>query len=65
MMTATPAELMTCAPPADVPARGRRLTDLIVMACARFVSPPDPVEAIARAERREAARRAIDTLLLR
>lgn len=41
-----------------------RLTDLIPMAFARFVAP-DPVETIARAARREAARRAADNLLLR
>lgn len=63
---------------ADLNARGRRLlrardatdaqvwrlTDLIPVAFARFVTP-DPVETIAKAERREAARRAVDTLLLR
>jgi len=63
MMTATPADLMKYSTLVDLNARGRRLTDLIPMAFARFVAS-DPVETIAKAERREAARQAVDNLLL-
>ena len=41
-----------------------RLSDLIAMAFARFVAP-GPVETIAKVERREAARQAVDNLLMR
>jgi hypothetical protein len=65
-------------PLADINSRGRRmlkaqedaaahvwrLTDLIPQGFARFAAP-DPQRALARAERREAARRAADSLLLR
>ena len=64
MMTAIHTDAMQYGTPANLNARGRRLTDLIPMAFVRFVAP-DPVETIAKAERREAARQAVDNLLLR
>jgi hypothetical protein len=78
MMTAIHTDPMQYGTPANLNARGRRLlkaqdtanaqiwclTHLISLAVARFVTP-DPAREIVKVERREAARRAVDNLLLR
>jgi len=78
MMTPLHTEPMQYGTPAILNARGRRLlkaldaanaqirrlTGLIPLAVVRFVVP-DPAREIVKVERREAARRAVDNLLLR